>query len=44
MDMKLYSGRVLSKFTKSGQGREDPEDDMNLAGVSSSKSGKNYKS
>ena len=36
MDMKHYSGRVLSKFTKSRQGPQDPEYDMNFAGVSSS--------
>jgi len=36
MDMKLYSGRVLSKFIKSRQEPQDPEYDTNLAGVSSS--------
>jgi len=36
VDMKLYSGRVLSKLIKSRQWPQDPEYDMNFVGLSSS--------
>jgi hypothetical protein len=36
MEVKLYSGRVSSKFIKSRQGPQAPEYDMNFAAVSTS--------